>query len=443
MPTLQKRTLTFKVSLAYFAKGPLSRARAFFQNNVASPPSALQLPEFLRNCVLNLPVLDKKYKETLPEIVNGLPAEVLTDDESGAFIEALRRKSRRSKKSKIGKNGLYPEEEISIAKWWISRNNSLNVSDLIRDKEDGRDKARILLQKAREIHLQIILVLETLALEISASKAGTQQNGPEDVAKNQIGSVKEQKTKKPKDLQILLDLLIDRLCIWQSMNNDEVVVAMNEKENTNRNSGKQESGPSNLRDFCIDVVLPFYSARLPDLSTKLCQKLGGPKQPSPKRPPLSKAAAYSQALVKPGASLQRHHSLKSRRTLERVLTDDKIASRKSSPALSRSATDSMLPSLKREVSDKSMSSIPLNKVPFHKLRRYSQREVDLSTISQANEARLNKKAGVEKELQSAIAALKRPNPRMAVKELVEDAEKRTASSGLQSKNIQHFESRLY
>ena len=209
---------------------------------------------------MSLPILDKKYKETLPEIVNGLPAEILTDDESGSFIEALRKKSRRSKKFKIGKNGLYPEEEVSIAKWWISRNNSLNTSDLIRDKEDGRDKARILLQKAREIQLQIILVLETLALEISASKAVTKKDGPEEVAQNQINLVKEQKIKKPKDLQILLDLLIDRLCIWQSMNNEEVGVARNENQAANRNSGKtwnKEPAPNNLRDFCVDVVLPL------------------------------------------------------------------------------------------------------------------------------------------------------------------------------------------
>lgn len=181
-----------------------------------------------------------------------------------------------------------------------------------------------------------------------------------------------------------------------------------------------------------DVV--SYGARLPDLSTMLCQKLGGPKEPSPKRPLLSKAATYSQALAKPGAALQRQFSQKSRRTLERVLTDDKIASRRSLPALLRSATDSMLPSLKREVSDASMSTIPMNKIPLHKLRRYSQREVDLGATSQALEAKLKKKVVIEKELQSAIAALKRPNPRMAVKELVEDAEKRTARSGLQSKN---------
>ena len=61
-------------------------------------------------------------------------------------------------------------------------------------------------------------------------------------------------------------------------------------------------------------------------------------------------------------------------------------------------------------------------------KRYSQREVDLHTTSQANEAKLKKKSRVEQELRGAIAALKKPNPRMAVKELVEDAERRAAAS---------------
>lgn len=61
-------------------------------------------------------------------------------------------------------------------------------------------------------------------------------------------------------------------------------------------------------------------------------------------------------------------------------------------------------------------------------KRYSQREIDLHARTKATEARLKKTAKVEQELQGAIAALKKPNPRMAVKELVEDAERRAAAS---------------
>lgn len=175
-----------------------------------------------------------------------------------------------------------------------------------------------------------------------------------------------------------------------------------------------------------------YGARLPSLSNMLCQKFGGPKQRSPARPPLVKAAT-SGDLLRPGTSLRRQPMQKSRRTLERVLTDERIASRRPTPSLSRSATDPILPGLKREGSVVSLYSIPPTKLDVQKSRRYSQREVDLSAATQAHEAKLKKKAKVEKELQGAIAALKKPNPRMAVKELVEAAERRAAASSLRSR----------
>ena len=168
-----------------------------------------------------------------------------------------------------------------------------------------------------------------------------------------------------------------------------------------------------------------YGARLPELTTVLCQKLGGPRQPSPRRPPLARSVS-SYASLKPGASVQRPQIRQRQRTLERVMTDERFTSQKRPPSLSRSATDPVLPQMKREVSDTSLSSIPLNRVVMHK--RYSQREVDLHATSRATEAKLKKKARVEQELQGAIAALKKPNPRMAVKELVEDAEKRAVAT---------------
>lgn len=166
----------------------------------------------------------------------------------------------------------------------------------------------------------------------------------------------------------------------------------------------------------------------------LCQKLGGPKVQSPTRPPLSKAMSSSRLAEKPGAATtQRPPMKKPRRTLERVLTEERI-SRSRPPSLSRSATDSALPGLKREVSDTSLSTIPLNRVALQKSQRYSQREVDLKVVTQAAEAKLKKKAKIEQELQGAIAALKKPNPRMAVRELVEAAEKRAIGTSSRSKD---------
>lgn len=130
--------------------------------------------------------------------------------------------------------------------------------------------------------------------------------------------------------------------------------------------------------------------------------------------------------------MQRPQTRKPRRTLERVLTDEKSSIRKPTPSLSRSATEPVLPQLKREVSDTSLSAIPLNSVVISK--RYSQREVDLRAAAQATEAKLKKKAAVEQELQGAIAALKKPNPRLAAKELMEAAEKRVAGPQSRSRH---------
>ena len=185
--------------------------------------------------------------------------------------------------------------------------------------------------------------------------------------------------------------------------------------------------------------LSSYGARLPSMSKMLCQKLGGPKQHSPARPPLVKAATVGD-LLRPGTTLRRQPMQKSRRTLERVLTDERIASRRPTPPLLRSATEPTLPGLKREGSVVSLYAIPPTKLDIQHSRRYSQREVDLSAATQAYEAKLKKKAKVEQELQGAIATLKKPNPRMAVKELVEAAERRAAASNSRSRLL--FEERI-
>ena len=117
---------------------------------------------------------------------------------------------------------------------------------------------------------------------------------------------------------------------------------------------------------------------------------------------------------------------KGRRTLERVLTDDKMVQRRRVASLSRSSTEPSLPRLKREASDLPLSAIPSLET---KSRRFSQREVDLRAVSQVTEAKIKKKAQVEKELRGAIAVLKKPNARMAVKELVEAADHRGVESG--------------
>ena len=181
-------------------------------------------------------------------------------------------------------------------------------------------------------------------------------------------------------------------------------------------------------------MIASYGARLPDRCAMISQKLGGPTLASPPRPPLKKAASTTIMLPKSGTIIQRPSTRKARRTLERVLTDERLSLQKPPPSLLRSTTDSVLPSLKREVSDSSLMAIPASRNVMPNLKRYSQREVDLKTVSQVTEAKLRKKASIEQELQGAIAALKKPNPRMAVRELVESAEMRAAATVSKSRS---------
>lgn len=102
----------------------------------------------------------------------------------------------------------------------------------------------------------------------------------------------------------------------------------------------------------------------------------------------------------------------------------------------RSATAPALTLLKREASETpSLSSIPTatadlraNRGGVLKSKRFSHREVDLSTAAIASEAKAKKAAAVEAELRDAISALKKPNRSLAGKSAVETAERRVAAA---------------
>jgi DNA replication regulator SLD3 len=70
-----------RAPLAYFAKGPLSRARASFQYDEGSGNNYLKLTQYLRTMILDLQVMDKKYRETLPVLIECFPFTPLSDGE--------------------------------------------------------------------------------------------------------------------------------------------------------------------------------------------------------------------------------------------------------------------------------------------------------------------------------------------------------------------------
>lgn len=199
--------------------------------------------------------MDKKYKETLPNIVKELPIGVFSDDEN--ITANFRKKTRKKQSSKIGKDGLYPGEELSAIRWWLDRRNSID-GDYSGEIRDESVRLRMAEQRARETQLQIILLLETLALEAS-NPGKTSESDPIDVEEKHPSS-KKQKAKKLHDLNVLLDLQIDRLCIWQSMSVGGGGSLIHDDKTDSQatlrvsNEGRKFDV---LRDFCVDVILPL------------------------------------------------------------------------------------------------------------------------------------------------------------------------------------------
>ena len=206
--------------------------------------------------LMSLPVMDKKYRDTIPSIVKKLPFNLLSEDDGASLLVSLN-KTRKLKRNKLSKNGLYPGEEANIAQWWLGK----DISNFACDTSDAREecsKRMILEQRSRETELQIILVLETLALEASLPAAPPVLPDASDCreAGNECEIEKERKPKKPQNLDNLIDLLVDRLSIWQSTEIEEVKNGQDEEPKT-QNKSKHQTKANRLYHFCVDIVMPL------------------------------------------------------------------------------------------------------------------------------------------------------------------------------------------
>jgi DNA replication regulator SLD3 len=101
-----------RTSLAFFAKGPLSRARIAFTSPTSTLP-LLDLTNFLKTMILGYyGAIDKKFEKHLPAIVTELALQLSDSDVS------KRKRKAKKKKLKLGKEGTYPFEADYIKKWW-------------------------------------------------------------------------------------------------------------------------------------------------------------------------------------------------------------------------------------------------------------------------------------------------------------------------------------
>jgi len=219
---------------------------------------------FLESLVLPTSLVDKKYKDGVPKLVSGLIIGEGSADEDEQTKSKT--KKQRSKKMKPGKNGLYPAEETYIRQWWASDDANAEVGSPGSSKNDTIRK-KVAQLRIRETQLQMIVILETLALRPLATPQAD-RNGDLPTMGQNLGASDSKtstskKPKKPLNLTVLIDVLVDRLCIWQSVAAEEgrslpgAVKDATSKAEHGSLAGTHEHVTDVLRDFCVEVIVPL------------------------------------------------------------------------------------------------------------------------------------------------------------------------------------------
>ncbi|KAK6865901.1 hypothetical protein PG995_002429 [Apiospora arundinis] len=427
-------------SLAYFAKGPLSRARAAFHLDCDSTLDMSDLIDFLKSLVLSTQQIDTKYKSSVPDII----ALAKTDLADSGDEQVAKTKKRKPKKIKLGKNVLYPDEDAHVRQWWSLRKPQRRDDEDSSKSEAEGTRLQILYLRTRETQLQIILILEILALESSRSNENEIGSQLPTLPGNEsiLDSSKQASVKKRNkhNFPVLLVVQADRLSIWQSTTLDGIELPDGSQAvDADGTHHSQGSSSDPLRDFCIDIIVPFYSARLPQQCDEVSRKLGGPVMPSPAKPRSKKAEPTAKPKSKPGSSAKRPSASKSGHSLERVLSKETERNRRSMSrgpggmiALMRSASTPTYPVLKREASE----STSLSNVPRPDSKGSSHAKDKHPAIEQTSnkrappEEKSRKEAQVQAELQEAISSLRKPNREVAVGKALEEAEERRATTTL-------------
>jgi DNA replication regulator SLD3 len=427
-----------KTSLAYFAKGPITRVRNAFTSPEEGAPPTHELATFLRSMLLSPKASEKKYYEKLPAIIQALPPASFSDEELGT---GATKSKKIKKKMKLSREGVYAHEEAIVKKWW---NSGMLSGDARREESmEQRVKRRIGDLRVRETLAQLTIMLEVIALEALSTYKPPPEDDPtlgHTLPQDDSQTKPKKRKKKLDDIGLQLDLLLDKLCIWHATEEMGIIDFDSKRiQRYDDADGLGNGGASDrLRDFCIEVIVPFYMNRLPEQALMINKKLGGPAHISPPkrkamRPPTT--SRNSRDSKEPDVK-------KSRRSLARVATDTIRGSiDRVTPSLTRSTTDSaLIRDIKREGSEARLSAIPFQRSPskdnrrsMSQYRHLEGRELDLTTPSAAVTAKLKQKQRVEEDLKEAITALKKPNRGLAVGGYVDEVERRGISSASRSR----------
>ncbi|KAF1837214.1 hypothetical protein BDW02DRAFT_566267 [Decorospora gaudefroyi] len=418
-----------KTSLAYFAKGPITRIRNAFTSADEGAPPTHELVAFLRTMLLSPKASEKKYYDRLPSLIKAMPPGSYSEEEPPTGPSKAKKTK---KKAKLSREGVYPQEEVLVKKWWQSE--LPNGDTTVTETMDQRIKRRIGDLRVRETLAQLILMLEIVALEaLSTYKPAPELQPTPNDTQNHEGQQTLPKRRKRKldDINLQLDLLLDKLCIWHAT--EELGILDFETKPSEQNDGHERTSKNDSNDrlhsFCVEVIIPFYVNRLPEQARMVNKKLGGPTHNVPSKRKAMKPPLTSR---KSGESKEPEVK-KSRRSLARVATDNTgKTTERVKPSLSRSATDSaLLDGIKREGSEVPLSAIPFKRSPsksarqsMSQIRHLQGRQIDLAQPSAAAAAKLKQKQRVEEDLQEAILALKKPNRGLAAGGYVADIEQR-------------------
>jgi DNA replication regulator SLD3 len=216
------------------------------------------LIDFLRSLVMTTIIIDKKYRETLPSVIE--KANTLADDSDAG---AAKSKKRKPKKPKLGKDGLYPGETEHIMRWWAT-NKPAAIGDDEKTITASETRYHISCLRRRETQMQMILVLEILALEPLRRPIETAEDcqlpgmDPQVISREDSQELAAKKRNRT-NLPVLLDVHADRLCIWQTTMSDETkALAESQLLPDGEHSQKSERANANpLRDFCVDIIVPL------------------------------------------------------------------------------------------------------------------------------------------------------------------------------------------
>lgn len=412
-----------RTSLAFFAKGPVSRARAAFTSNDLC---ITDLTAFLRAMIQSASTADKKYRDKLPDMLKQLPvAAVGAEEDDKSPSKDQKKKKRKTKRLKPDKHGILPDEDDSFHKWWLGDDALVAPAD---ESAEQALKRRSVHLRTRETFMQLILILEVLSLETSPEFKDAESQQQQQQPTEDNGQKTKKKPKKPESLSVLLEVLLDKLSIW-SLASGSIL------DDSDLNTTKDKT-PDELRNFCVEVIIPFYLSRAPSHAATVNKKLGGPSSSTTSKPP--KPSNRS----KPGEPEQRQPpEKKARKPLHRVATEsaaNAASSLSGPPSLRHSTTDpqSFSDKIKREASETpSLSAIPTfhrdSQTPGASRSRRSSgvqglrlREVDLSARAAEQEAKKKKKAEIDAKVRDAISTIKRPNRIAANKEIADVAEQR-------------------